>query len=94
MAYAVGMATYVSSPLVARLSADAKARRAMLRRILVLLPGSRRSIARQLAVSPGTLSRWEAGTREVPPTALRTLRNELRAHVRRAVKALKELGTP
>jgi hypothetical protein len=66
--------------MVAKLDRDAARRQKLFERAIALLPISLTSVARQLSVTPASLSRYQRGTREVPPKMLAAVAMMLRRH--------------
>ncbi len=66
--------------MVTKLNREAARRQRLFQRAIALLPISLSSVARQLQVTPASLSRYQRGTREVPPKILAAVATMVRRH--------------
>ncbi len=78
--------------MVTKLNREAARRQRLFQRAIALLPISLSNVARQLEVTPASLSRYQRGTREVPPHILAAVTTMLRRHRLDVDQLVRDLG--
>ena len=78
--------------MVIKLNREAARRQRLFQRTIALMPISLSSVARQLQVTPASLSRYQRGTREVPPRILAAVTTMLRRHRLDVDQLVRDLG--